>query len=62
MTLYIIFLAFSLKIDKFFNIIGKKGTFSLGTIFSLGSALALILINEDNRQLIYLIVVFIGIS
>jgi len=40
---------FSSFIDNLFSKIGRKGTFSLGSIFVLGSSVALIFLDEDSK-------------
>ena len=40
---------FSSIIDNLFSKIGRKGTFSLGFLFVLGSSVALAFLDEDSK-------------
>ena len=53
---------FSSIIDNLFSKIGRKGTFSLGFLFVLGSSVALAFLEEDSKYFMYPVSFFIGAS
>ena len=60
--MYISSVLFSSFITKLFNILGRKGTFGLGSVFVLGTSISLAFLDVENRNFIYPVVFFMGAS
>ncbi|CAD8115390.1 unnamed protein product [Paramecium sonneborni] len=62
LSLYIMSVLTSASLSKFYQLLGKKVTLTIGTILCLLSSSVLIFLNEDNSYFMYIVSPFIGIA
>ncbi|CAD8120093.1 unnamed protein product [Paramecium sonneborni] len=62
LSLYIMSVLTSASLSKFYQLLGKKITLTIGTVLCLISSSILIFLNEDNSYIMYVVSPFIGIA